>query len=77
MSEAPAKKYCDQCAHCFVPPSGLRFARCLKTTTEISSDGFISAEFDKPVEHKYCSVVRSDDQLCGPSGQWFETKAVT
>lgn len=73
--EMTDKKYCENCKHCFVPPSGLKYARCAKFPS-LAAERFISKEFDEWEEHRYCSSVRVNDELCGSTAKLFEAKEV-
>ena len=76
MSEAPTKKYCIDCQHCFVPDNGRAYARCMKSVSPIYNDYFIAPEFDT-AEKKitYCGTARTSVEQCGPEAAWFEPKA--
>lgn len=69
------KKYCTDCRHCFVPPSGLEYARCLVTADASNNNRFVAREFDTPEkQHRYCSAARADAYACAPDAKWFQAK---
>lgn len=67
------RKYCEDCRFCFVPPSGIKFARCMaEGAVDQSFDKFVSRQFDGLEEHQYASTMRVAQ--CGPAANWFEPK---
>lgn len=72
------KKYCEDCAHCYVPPSGLEHARCMVSVSSIEVGHFISKTFDVPEKrNRYCTSARSDNSSCGPEAKFFVAKLET
>lgn len=70
------RRYCEDCRFCFVPPSGIEFARCISPaapTEDLTERRFLSRRFDVEM-HPYSSVMRMGDHRCGQDGKWFEPK---
>lgn len=61
-------KFCTSCRHCFVPPSGPAFARCLEPRAEFTSA--VTGE----VLHYNANDTRIVPTRCGPDANWFEAK---
>lgn len=69
------RKYCEDCQFCFVPPSGLGFARCMAPGAIKQKDGdmFVSRKFEAD-QHRFASSTRLDDAMCGAEAKWFAVK---
>lgn len=75
LSTSNAEKFCINCKH-FKPAflSDNEFGKCSVFPREKSNkiDYLISG---KPkLEYSYCSTARGDEDMCGPTGKYFEKK---
>lgn len=61
-------KPCTSCIHCFIPPSGIAFARCLEPRAEYVSP--VTGES----QNGYADTTRTLPTRCGPDAKWFAEK---
>lgn len=60
-------KPCTSCIHCFIPPSGIAFARCLEPRAERTSCAGETA-------NGFAGETRGLPTRCGPDAKWFVEK---
>lgn len=72
-------RFCKDCRHAMIPPSGIRYARCARSGVkdEAVAEYLVTGEaLNEPGSGGlYCSTMRLESQtLCGRDGKLWEAK---
>ena len=71
----PVKKLCVKCKYFQDSPIDSKYGSCLLFPTEtILEYELVVGTSNKDILYKYCTIVRSDSNMCGPEGRHFKRK---
>lgn len=69
------KKLCMNCKYFQDSPIDSKYGTCLRFPTEtILEYELVVGTSNNDIEYKYCTIVRSDSDMCGPEGRYFKHK---